>query len=60
MSQILDLPPIYDEVRLNLNNYSKWSVIIGPEGGFSNEERELIKKQKNVLRVIIGFENIAI
>ena len=48
------LPSIYDEVRLNLNNYSKWSVIIGPEGGFSNEERELIKKQKNVLRVTLG------
>ena len=41
-----NLPSIYDELRLNLNNYSKWSVIIGPEGGFSNEERELIKKQK--------------
>ena len=49
-----NLPSIYDEVRLNLNNYSKWSVIIGPEGGFSNEERELIKKQKNVLRVTLG------
>ena len=49
-----NLPSIYDEVRLNLNNYSKWSVIIGPEGGFSNEERELINKQKNVLRVTLG------
>ena len=49
-----NLPSIYDELRLNLNNYSKWSVIIGPEGGFSNEERELIKKQKNVLRVTLG------
>ena len=42
-----NLPSIYDELRSNLNNYSKWSVIIGPEGGFSNEERELIKIQKN-------------
>ena len=49
-----NLPSIYDEMRSNLNNYSKWSVIIGPEGGFSNEERELIKKQKNVLRVTLG------
>ena len=49
-----NLPSIYEEVRLNLNNYSKWSVIIGPEGGFSNEERDLIKKQKNVLRVTLG------
>ena len=50
----INLPSIYDELRLNLNNYSRWSVIIGPEGGFSNEERELIKKQKNVLRVTLG------
>ena len=49
-----NLPSIYDELRLNLNNYSRWSVIIGPEGGFSNEERELIIKQKNVLRVTLG------
>ena len=49
-----NLPSIYEELRSNLNNYSKWSVIIGPEGGFSNEERELIKKQKNVLRVTLG------
>ena len=49
-----NLPSIYNELRANLNNYSKWSVIIGPEGGFSNEERELIKKQKNVLRVTLG------
>ena len=49
-----NLPSIYDELRSNLNNYSKWSVIIGPEGGFSIKERELIKKQKNVLRVTLG------
>ena len=49
-----NLPSIYEELRSNLNNYSKWSVIIGPEGGFSNEERDLIKKQKNVLPVTLG------
>ena len=49
-----NLPSIYDKLQLNLNNYSKWSVIIGPEGGFSNEERELIQKKKNVLRVTLG------
>ena len=49
-----NLPSIYDELRLNLNNYSKWSVIIGPEGGFSNAERELLKKQKNLIRVTLG------
>ena len=50
----INLPSIYDELKSNLNNYLKWSVIIGPEGGFSSEERELIKKQKNVLRVTLG------
>ena len=48
------LPSIYDVIKSNLNKYLKWSVIIGPEGGFSIEERELIKKQKNVLRVTLG------
>ncbi|MDC0193314.1 RsmE family RNA methyltransferase, partial [Pelagibacteraceae bacterium] len=50
----INLPSIYDELRSNLNKYLKWSVIIGPEGGFSIEERELIKKQKNVLHVTLG------
>ena len=49
-----NLPSIYDEMRLNLNNYSKWSLIVGPEGGFSNEESESIQKKKNVLRVTLG------
>ena len=48
------LPSIYDELTSNLKNYSKWSVIIGPEGGFSSQEREIIIKQKNVLRVSLG------
>ena len=50
----INLPSIYDELRSNLNKYLKWSVIIGPEGGFSIEERKLIKKQKNVLHVTLG------
>ena len=50
----INLPSIYDELRSNLNNYSKWSVIIGPEGGFSKEEKEMLIKQKNVLRVSLG------
>ncbi len=54
----INLPSIYDELRSNLNNYLKWSVIIGPEGGFSSEERELIKKQKNVLRVTLGSRKL--
>ena len=28
--------------------------MIGPEGGFSNEERDLIKGEKNVISVSLG------
>jgi len=49
-----NLPSIYDEVKSKLNIYSKWSVIIGPEGGFSNEEKDILIKQKNILRVSLG------
>ena len=35
------------------NNY-KWAVLIGPEGGFSNKEQDLISKQKNVISVSLG------
>ena len=49
-----NLPSIYDEVKSKLNMYSKWSVIIGPEGGFSNEEKDILIKQKNILRVSLG------
>ena len=37
----LNLPSIYDEVRAKEEMYSKWAVIIGPEGGFSKEEKNL-------------------
>jgi len=33
---------------------NKWAVLIGPEGGFSNSEQELITKSKNVLSVSLG------
>ena len=34
-------------------NY-KWAVLIGPEGGFSNSERELITKKKYIIPVSLG------
>ena len=32
----------------------KWAVLIGPEGGFSDLENELITKSKNVISVSLG------
>ena len=48
------LPSIYYEVKDKANKYTKWAVIIGPEGGFSVEERQELLKQKNILRVTLG------
>ena len=36
------------------NTENKWAVLIGPEGGFSDSEQELISKSKNVLSVSLG------
>ena len=50
----LNLPSIYSEVRAKEEMYSKWAVIIGPEGGFSEEEKNSLVKKKSVLRVTLG------
>ena len=44
---ISTLLPLKDE------NY-KWGVLVGPEGGFSNTEKELITKKKYVIPVSLG------
>ena len=49
-----ELPSIYDEVKKKSSRYSKWAVIIGPEGGFSSAEKNNILKQKNLLHVTLG------
>ena len=49
-----NLPSIYDEVKSKVDIYSKWAVIIGPEGGFSLKEKNTIIEQMNVLRVTLG------
>ena len=36
------------------NALNKSSLLIGPEGGFSNSEREILKKNKNVISVSLG------
>lgn len=48
------LPSIYDEVRKKADKYLKWAIIIGPEGGFTTEERKLLLNQKNIIRVTLG------
>ena len=43
------------ETLFLLKDYnSKWAVLIGPEGGFSESEKELITKNKNVIPVSLG------
>ena len=48
------LPSIYEEVKSQVTNYSKWAVIIGPEGGFSEQEKNQLMNEENVLRVTLG------
>ena len=36
------------------NQYTKWSLLIGPEGGFSEEEVNNIKKIPNSFSVSLG------
>lgn len=35
-------------------SYDKWAVLIGPEGGFSSEERDLIRNHQNSQAVTLG------
>lgn len=34
--------------------YDKWAILIGPEGGFSEAEREKIRKHPNSIPVTLG------
>ena len=36
------------------NSNNKWAVLVGPEGGFSDLEKNMITKHKNVLPVSLG------
>ena len=36
------------------NKNKKWAVLVGPEGGFSSSEKELITKSRNVVTVSLG------
>lgn len=43
-----------DEVNAWQDRPKKWAILIGPEGGFSPEERALIRRQANVVPVTLG------
>tara|TARA_Y100000590_G_C15598558_1_gene969074 strand:- start:189 stop:917 length:729 start_codon:yes stop_codon:yes gene_type:complete len=36
------------------NNYTSFGVLVGPEGGFSKSEKDLILKKKNILPISLG------
>ena len=43
------------ETLLSFKEYNyQWGVLIGPEGGFSDSEKELITQNKNVVAVSLG------
>lgn len=43
-----------DEVNAWQDRPKKWAILIGPEGGFSPEERSLIRAHANVVPVTLG------
>ena len=47
-------PSIYEALKNNLNKYKKWSVLIGPEGGFTDTEVETILSISSAISVSLG------
>ena len=47
-------PSIYEALKNNLNKYKKWSVLIGPEGGFTDTEVETISSISTAISVSLG------
>jgi len=45
---------IYESIRAKKKFFSKWSILIGPEGGFSELEIEKIIKMDNCLPISLG------
>lgn len=45
-----------DAVQIkDINSESdKWAILIGPEGGFSEDERKMIRAQKNTIPITLG------
>ena len=47
-------PSIHEALKNNLNKYKKWSVLIGPEGGFTDTEVETILSISSAISVSLG------
>ena len=48
------LPIIYEALTKKVNQYNKWAILIGPEGGFSKQEVEKIISLKSTISVSLG------
>ena len=49
-----NLPMIHEAILKKVNNYNKWAILIGPEGGFLQTEVEKIVSLKNTISVSLG------
>ena len=49
-----NLPLIYEALRKRIDQYDKWAVLIGPEGGFSKQEIKKIASLKSTISVSLG------
>ena len=49
-----NLPMIYDALLEKVEHYKKWAILIGPEGGFSKEERQKILSLQSSISVSLG------
>ena len=45
---------IHEAILKKVNNYNKWAILIGPEGGFLQAEVEKIVSLKNAISVSLG------
>ena len=48
------LPSIYNALSKKIDKYNKWAVMIGPEGGFSEAERQKILSIPSSIPVSLG------
>lgn len=49
-----NLPMIYQAISTKVDQYNKWAILIGPEGGFSKQESENILSLKSTIPVSLG------